>query len=73
MLPRSKLMNMPQKSAIPTLGIRYNMHFHPHNKYSMFYKYDLYSIFLERDIKAMQKRKRMGHMKVPKNRKKGTQ
>jgi hypothetical protein len=49
----------------------YNMHFHPQNKYSMFYKYDLSSIFSKRDIKAMQKeKKRMGHMKVSKYRKK---
>jgi hypothetical protein len=48
------------------------MHFHPQNKYSMFYKYDLSIVFLERDIKAMQKSiEKMGHMKVPKYRKKG--
>jgi hypothetical protein len=33
------------------------MHFHPENKYSMSYKYDLSSIFPERDIKAIQKEK----------------
>jgi hypothetical protein len=37
----------------------------------MFYKYNLSSIFLESDIKAMQKvLKKMGHMKVPKYREK---
>jgi hypothetical protein len=46
------------------------MHFHPQNKYSMFYKYGLSSIFSKRDIKAMQKEK-MGHMKVLKYRKRG--
>jgi hypothetical protein len=46
------------------------MHFHPQNKYSMFYKYNLSSMFSERDIKAMQKEKRMGHIKVLKYRKK---
>jgi hypothetical protein len=46
------------------------MHFHPQNKYSMFYKYGLSSIFPKRDIKAMQKEK-MGHMKVLKYRKRG--
>jgi hypothetical protein len=50
--------------------MRYNMHFHPQNKYSMFYKYNLSSMFSERDIKAMQKEKRMGHIKVLKYRKK---
>jgi hypothetical protein len=29
-------------SAVPTLGIRYNMHSHLQNKYSMFYKFDLF-------------------------------
>jgi hypothetical protein len=45
------------------------------NKILHVFKYDLSSLFIERDRKAMQKvlkkEKNVGHMKVPKYRKKG--